>query len=255
MTFQDHFSTQAASYAIARPTYPAALYEHLLGLVGPGARVWEAACGSGQATADLAARFAHVHASEPSAAALTLAPRLANVDYAQAPAERCALADASVELVVVAQALHWFDPAAFLAEVDRVLRPGGVLAVWCYQDVLLPIEFGLAHAPFAAQIHDYWPPQRRLIDEAYASMAWPFTELPAPDFELQADWDLTRLLEYFRSYSAVARYRAEHGNDPVAVLAPALAEVWGDPTNPRRIRWPMPLFLRRKSSRQPPPGD
>jgi hypothetical protein len=121
-----------------------------------------------------------------------------------------------------------------------------VLAVWCYQDVLLPASLEHAHAPFAVRIRDCWPPQRALIDEAYASVEWPFTALPAPPFELEAEWNLARLLAYFRSYSAVARHQVLHGTDPVAELAPSLATVWGDPTVPRRIRWPMPLFLRCK---------
>jgi SAM-dependent methyltransferase len=246
MSFQDHFSTQAASYAAARPGYPAALYDHLLGLVGPGARVWEAACGSGQATVDLATRFAQIHASEPSAAALAHAPALEGVTYDCAPAERCALPDASVELVVVAQALHWFDQAAFFNEVDRVLRPGGVLAVWCYQDVLLPADLGPACAPFTAAIDPWWPPQRRLVDEGYGSVAWPHHALPTPSFELQASWGLARLLTYFRSYSAVARYQQHCGEDPVAALSQALADLWPDPRQPRTLRWPMPLYLRRK---------
>jgi SAM-dependent methyltransferase len=248
MSFQDHFSTQAASYAAARPGYPAALFDHLLALVGSGARVWEAACGSGQATVDLAARFAHVHASEPSAAALAHAPLLDRVAYNCAPAEQCALGDASVDLVVVAQALHWFDETAFFNEVDRVLRPSGVLAVWCYQDVVLPPELVATHAPFAAAIAPWWPPQRQLIDDGYASVSWPFEPLPAPPFELQAAWELPRLLAYFRSYSAVARYQQACGGDPVDDLAQALAKVWTDPARPRTIRWPMPLFLRRKGS-------
>ncbi len=246
MTFQDHFSTQAGSYAAARPGYPAALYDHLLDLVGPDARVWEAACGSGQATVDLASRFAHVHASEPSAAALAHAPALEKVDYDCAPAERCALGDASVDLVVVAQALHWFDQSGFFTELDRVLKPGGVLAVWCYQDVVLPTDLHAAYAPFAAAIAPWWPPQRALIDEGYASVSWPYIALPAHPFQLQAAWELPRLLAYFRSYSAVARYQQACGDDPADPLAQALARHWPDPLLARTLHWPMPVYLRRK---------
>lgn len=244
MAFLDHFSTQAQSYALARPSYPPELFEVLLKLVGAQASVWEAACGSGQATGDLAARFAQVIASEPSAAALALAPAFANVQYVEAAAEHCALASASIDLVVVAQALHWFDLDAFFAQVRRVLRPGGVLAVWCYQDVQLPKDLTAAYARFAEQIHSCWPPQRALVDRAYIDIRWPGIAIPAPEWTLQASWSRARFIAYCRSYSASARYQKINGVDPVDDLAHTLAPLWDEATL-KPIHWPMPLFLRR----------
>lgn len=246
MSFADHFSSQARHYAQARPHYPPALFDHLLELVGEQAVVWEVACGSGQATVDLALRFAQVLATEPSTSALALAPALPNVDYAQATAEASGLEPASVDLVVVAQAMHWFDQAAFFAEVERVLRPAGVLAVWCYQDVQIPAELAALYRPFTERIDSSWPAQRALIDNAYADTRWPFEPLPVPRFTLQADWPLPRLLAYFRSYSAVVRYQQAHQVDPVADLEAVLAPAWGEPAQPRRIEWPLKVFLRRR---------
>lgn len=246
MSFADHFSSQASDYAAARPHYPADLFDHLLERVGERAVVWEVACGSGQATVDLALRFDQVYATEPSEAALALAPALANVEYAQATAEASGLDPASVDLVVVAQAMHWFDQSAFFAEVERVLRPGGVLAVWCYQDVQLPAELAPLHRPFAERIDSSWPPQRALIDNGYADTDWPYGALEVPEFRLLAEWPLPRLLGYFRSYSAVVRYRQAHSVDPVAELEAELAPAWGDPQQRRQIEWPLKVFLRRK---------
>ena len=244
MAFLDHFSHQAQAYAQARPNYPAELFDYLQNLVGAQARVWEAACGSGQATVDLAARFAWVEGSEPAAAALALAPKLPNVRYQQLPAEQCDLASASVDLVVVAQAMHWFDQAAFFAQVRRVLRPGGVLAVWCYQDVQLDDELAPAYAQFAERIRPFWPAQRALVDNAYADTQWPGSELSAPRWPLQAQWSAARFLGYCRSYSATARFLREVGIDPVNELELALSTHWQAST-PRPLRWTMPLFLRR----------
>src|ERR1700722_6174309 len=132
MTFNDHFSRLAANYASFRPHYPAALFDYLAQSCRRHDFAWDCACGSGQATLDLAERFASVLATDASAAQLAAAPAHANVHYRVAPAAQSGLEAECVDIVTVAQALHWFDLAAFYAEVDRVLRSAGVLAAWTY---------------------------------------------------------------------------------------------------------------------------
>lgn len=132
MTFEDHFSGHARVYAQFRPEYPAAWYAALAALAPGRALAWDCGTGNGQAAAGLAAHFAHVYATDASAEQIALARPAPGVSYAVAPAEQCALADGTVDLVTVAQAVHWFDHARFYAEVRRVLRSGGVLAVWVY---------------------------------------------------------------------------------------------------------------------------
>jgi SAM-dependent methyltransferase len=212
--------------------------------------VWEPGCGSGQATRGLATRFARVHATEPSAQ--QLAQHWArdtdntNVTLAVEPGERTALRDASVQLVAVAQALHWFDRGAFFAECDRVLAPGGVLAAWGYADFVAPEGMVDAVEDFRVRIDPYWPPERALIDAHYAGFAWPYPALPTPALWLEAEWTLPHFLKYLASMSAVARCRADTGDDPVARHAPALAAAWGEPSDLRTIQWPLFLHLRRK---------
>ena len=132
MAFKDHFSRIAATYASFRPRYPPALFDYLARSCRQHTLAWDCACGSGQATLDLAQRFDAVLATDASAAQLASAPPLANVRYRVAPAEDSGLAALSVDIVTVAQALHWFELAPFYAEVERVLRREGVLAVWTY---------------------------------------------------------------------------------------------------------------------------
>ncbi|KAB8182953.1 methyltransferase domain-containing protein [Lysobacter maris] len=247
--FNDHFSGVAEAYAAARPGYPDALFEALAAVVSAGARVWEPGCGSGQATRGLAARFAHVHATDPSGE--QLARHWANgpggnVDLAVEPGERTVLDGASVQLVAVAQALHWFDRPRFFEECRRVLAPGGVLAAWGYADFLPPEGMVGAVADYRRRIARYWPPERAEVDQAYAGYDWPFPPLPAPELWLEADWSLPRFLHYLASSSARARCLEATGKDPVAAHAGALAQAWGDPDEARRISWPLFLHLRRK---------
>jgi SAM-dependent methyltransferase len=276
MNFKDHFSGVADAYAAARPEYPDELFELVAREVPRSANVWEPGCGSGQATRGLAARFAHVHAADPSAqqiaqhwAHAALVPyaldapaaerhgeqqRHHNVSLAVEPGERTVLPHASVQLVAVAQALHWFDRKAFFAECDRVLAPGGVLAAWGYADFIAPEGMVDAVEDFRALIEPYWPPERVLIDAHYAGFEWPFPALPAPPLWLEAEWSLPHFLRYLSSMSATSRCRADIGVDPVARHGPALAAAWGDAAEPRMVRWPLFLHLRRKPEGDPRPG-
>jgi len=249
--FKDHFSGVSAIYASSRPTYPDALFDVIAAHVPAGAQVWEPGCGSGQATRGLSARFAHVHATDPSAAQLARhwAHDLpgGNVTLAAEPAERPGLADASVDLVAVAQALHWFDRDAFFASCERVLRPGGVLAAWTYQDAVYDDDMAEAAEEVRDHIDPYWPPERNDVDLGYCGYHWPFEPLPSPHLWLTAQWTLPQLLGYVGSLSAAVGYRQATGRDVVEDFGPVLAKAWGDPATPRRMRWPLILHLRRKA--------
>lgn len=246
MSFQDHFSTSAAEYGRSRPGYPDALFDWIATIAPARGCVWEAGCGSGQATQALARRFDRVHASDPSSAQIAQAPALRNTTFAVEPGERCSLPDVGADAVCVAQALHWFDRAAFFAECERVLRPGGVLVAWGYRDIESPPELAAAVDAFRAVIAGYWPPERKDIDDGYMRFNWSFDRIDAPGFEMAVDWPLQRLLGYFSSFSAVKRHRESTGWDPVARHAGALAKAWGEAGASRRLRWPLFVHARRK---------
>lgn len=249
--FKDHFSALASSYASSRPTYPAALYDAIAAVVPASARVWEPGCGNGQATRGLSERFAHVYATDPSAAQIerhwALRDPADNVAVAVELAESPSLADASIDLIAVAQALHWFDRGAFFASCERVLKPGGILAAWLYQDIVFSDDLAGVAEAVRDDIDPYWPPERNDVDVGYTGYAWPFESLPVPaDMWLTADWTLPQLLGYFASLSATACFLAATGRDALAIHGPELAEAWGDPQRVRRMRWPLVLHLRRK---------
>ncbi|MFC7302206.1 class I SAM-dependent methyltransferase [Cognatiluteimonas weifangensis] len=246
--FADHFSAVAADYAGARPEYPDALFAWIAAAAPATALAWEPGCGSGQASRGLARHFRRVHASDPSAAQIAQACGPGNVAFAVERGERCSLDTASVDAVCVAQALHWFEREAFFAQCARVLRPGGVLVAWGYQDIVVPAPLAAANAALQAAIRPYWPAERALVDAAYAGFDWPFPALTVPAFELRAQWTLPRLLGYFASYSASRRCRDATGQDPVAAQAPALTAAWGDPEQAREVRWPLFVHARRKAA-------
>lgn len=132
MSFIDLFSGHAQLYAAARPTYPDQLIAEIAALAPAREQAWDAGTGNGQSARLLARHFAAVHASDPSAAQIAAAEPGERVTFAVEPAEQCSLPDRSCDLILAAQAAHWFDPARFGAEVRRVLRPGGIVAAIGY---------------------------------------------------------------------------------------------------------------------------
>lgn len=245
--FADHFSAVAGNYASFRPTYPAALFDWLAQAAPDRTLAWDCAAGSGQASHDLAGRFRRVIASDASAEQIAAATPHPAIDFRVASAEASGLADASVDLITVAQALHWFDLDRFYQEARRVLKPGGIIAVWSYGVLHLddPLIDRAALHFYSEAVGPYWPPERRLVEEGYRSLAFPFAEMTPPSFTMEADWPLAQLLGYFGSWSATARYRAANGRDPVADVAQELLPLWGDPAVARRIRWPLALRVGR----------
>lgn len=239
MTFKDHFSGHAGVYREARPTYPPALFDWLAAQAPRRELAWDCGCGNGQATGELAARFARVFASDPSANQIAQAGPIANATFAVEPAERSSLATAGVDLITVAQALHWFDDACFFAEARRVLAPGGVLAAWGYSDcrIGVPAIDAVKDRLYVELTGPYWPPERTLIEAGYRTMAFPFAEFAAPEFPMVASWTVEHLIGYFRSWSATQRYIKARGHDPVALVEPDLRAAWGDAEQRRDVRW------------------
>jgi SAM-dependent methyltransferase len=245
--FSDHFSTVAEAYAAARPTYPPALFDHLASLAPSRGHAWDCAAGNGQATLALAERFARVTATDASAAQLAQAPPHPGITWRVSVAHESGLPDASVDLVTVAQALHWIDLPRFYHETSRVLVPGGLIAVWCYGIQRLgdeEIDRRLEHF-YRSVVGPFWAPERALVETGYRSVPFPFDELPAPAFEMGHDWLLGELLAYLRTWSATAAFVKARGFDPVTPFAQELAPFWGPSGRRRRVRWPLSLRIGR----------
>lgn len=238
MTFKDHFSGHAGIYHEARPTYPPALFDWLAAQAASRALVWDAGCGNGQASAALASRFALVYATDPSAPQIANAEARPNIDYRVEAAEHCGLADASADLVSVAQALHWFDHARFYAEVQRVLKPRGVLAAWTYADCRVePAIDAVKDRLYVELTGPYWPPERAHVDSGYRSLPFPFEEIASPPFAMSMQWTIGQFLAYLRSWSATQHYLRDKGEDPVALVEADLRAAWGNADAPREVRW------------------
>lgn len=246
MKFKDHFSRLATQYAEFRPRYPGALFDFLAKVSPSKARAWDCACGSGQATTDLAERFDSVIGTDASAQQVAAATPHPKVTYAVAKAEDSGLESGSVDCVTVAQSLHWFDLPQFYAEVARVLKPAGVLAVWTYaiprvNDAKLD---KLLQTYYWDTVGQYWPPERRNVENGYRSLPFPYPEVKSPSFSMHENWTQARFIGYVRSWSATARYIEARGEDPVPELESKFTPVWGERT--RTVSWPLSLRVGHK---------
>jgi SAM-dependent methyltransferase len=244
-TFRDHFSHGASEYAAFRPRYPEALFAELVARLPGRALGWDVGTGNGQAAVALAEYLDRVVATDGSAAQIAAAEPHPRVEYRVARAEASGLPAASCDVVTVAQALHWFDLESFFAEVDRVLRPGGVFAAWAYTH--LRTDDPALDATLDTFAHEtvgsFWPPERAIVDAGYADIALPYPELDFPPLAIEATLGLDGLVGYVRTWSAVQRYAAARGHDPVTPLAEALRGRWGER---RAVRWPIVVRACRK---------
>ena len=240
MQFKDYFSTRATDYAKYRPRYPAKLFEYLASLTEQHERAWDCATGNGQAALGLAPFFSHVIGTDASQSQLDSALQHEKIIYRVATAERTDIETASVDLVTVAQALHWFDLDAFYTEAKRVLKPKGVLAVWAYNllEISAPVD-ALVNEFYGETVGPFWPPERVLIEEGYKSVPFPFREVTPPPVEMEASWNLFDLAGYLRTWSATKRFIEARGFDPVVNLANNLLPLWGTPEEEKQVRWPL----------------
>lgn len=237
----DLFSSVASDYANFRPSYPGAFFDAFALRCGGSELAWDCGCGNGQASLALARHFRTVIGTDASADQLANAAAHERVQYRQAPASTSGLADASVDAVLVAQAVHWFAGEEFNAEVRRVCRPGAAMAWIGYQ--LLQLEVQELQAVLETFYHQtlqpWWPPERRWVDRAYAGLPFPGEEWPFPDnLWIERQWTLQELLGYLGTWSAVEAAR-QAGADTVATLATALQAHWPEQGQQHlAVRWP-----------------
>ncbi len=199
---------------------------------------WDAGCGSGQLSTLLPARFARVIATDPSADQIAQARAHPAVEYRQASAEASGLEAGSVDLAVAAQAAHWFDLPRYYAEVRRVVRPGGLVALLAYGVVHVDRDvFAIVDRFYWQTLAGFWPQERKIVEEGYRSLPFPFPELQAPAFAMTATWSLAQLLGYVRTWSAVQVIERARGDDAYVGFARALTAAWGDPDRSRAVRW------------------
>ena len=246
MNFKDYFSKQASAYTRYRPHYPAPLFAYLAELTIDHQLAWDCATGSGQAARGLTNYFEKIIATDASDKQIANATAHERITYKVAAAERTEIASESVDLIVVAQALHWFDLDKFYAEVRRISKSGGVLAALSYSLFrITPAIDRLVDKFYTDELGPFWPAERKFVDDNYQSIIFPFQELSTPSFKMEASWDSSQLIGYLKTWSAVQRFKGTHKTDPVEAFAQDLNREWGRPGEKKGINWPINMRVGR----------
>ena len=217
------------------------MFEYL-GRIAPSRKLaWDCGAGSGQAAVGLATVFDRVIATDASEKQIANAQSHERVEYRVAPAESSGLESDTIDLLMIAQALHWFELDRFYAEARRVLKPEGVLAATAYN--LLQISPGIdqvVNRYYYEIVGPFWPAERGLV-ESFIELPFPFPEINTPSFQMNANWNMEQLLGYLRSWSATQRFMAARGEDPLEQIKGELRRLWRNPRQSRRVTWPLIL--------------
>jgi len=245
MKFADHFSEKSEGYARSRPTYPDELFRLLAEKSPARERVWDCATGNGQAAVGLARHFGSVEATDASAEQVANAKATPGVTYSVQPAEQTNFADASFDAVNVAQALHWFDFDRFNAEVQRVLKPGGLVLVTSYGWTQVSGEFdGELERLVLDPIRPLWPPQNAHVFNAYRDIPFPYERVEFPPLAIELRWSLAQFMAYIGTWTATRRMLQ---SEPAFLerATAGLAHAWGSETE-RTVTMPLHIQCGRR---------
>ena len=240
---KDLFSQQANQYARYRPSYPPELFDYILSFVNEKNTAWDCATGNGQAAAALANHFKLVEATDISNEQLKNAVQKENIHYQLCPAEQTPFADSSFDLITIATAYHWFNWQEFYTEATRVGKRNCVVAAWAYHvfysaDKAITDIIGNFYHNI---IKRYWDPERKYVDDRYATVDFRFEALPAKDFDLVLHWTREEFFGYLSTWSAVQHYTKQVGHSPLSLIHDDVAKAW---TAGEEKEFHFPLFLR-----------
>lgn len=245
--FKDHFSKQSDLYAEHRPTYPSELFEYLAKLAPGNDIAWDCATGNGQAAIELAKNFKTVIASDASETQIENAQKAENIKYVVSNSERINIKSNTVDLITVAQAIHWFNFEAFFKEAERTLKQSGVIAAWTYGVFQVDQEVDRIISYFYKDIvGKFWPPERRHVENGYSDIVFPFNSIETPRYFMERKWSRTKLLNYLDTWSSVQRYKDNNNSNPLELIYKDLESIWPDENEQREITWEISLKIGRK---------
>lgn len=240
MSTKDNFSEIAGNYATWRPEYPPELFTCLSSLSSEHFKALDCGTGNGQAAKLLARFYKEVYATDISEAQLKHAVALPNIHYSVSTAEKTDFPARYFDMVCAAQAAHWFKHKVFYKEVERILKPNGVLALIGYGLIEINAEIDkLIKTLYTDILGTYWDKERRYIDDHYKSLPFPYEETEIPSFQIECEWNFTQLIGYLNTWSALNHYKKEKGINALEEIIPELKRIWGSEEVVKSMHFPV----------------
>ena len=238
MSDSKRFTKQSSAYATFRPEYPRSLFEFLSGKVKSNQLAWDCATGTGQAARSLSQYFDQVIATDISLSQINEASGEDNIIFKEASAEKSPLQSESVDLITIAQAIHWFDLDQFYKEVDRVLKPGGLISAWGYGFFKCREDLNAVFDHFSYEIlKPYWSDRNWFLVDGYPGLKLPYTKLETPSVFLEVEWNFEQVKGYLKSWSAYQKFIDENHQDPFMRIEQDLKTIWGSPETKHSFKW------------------
>lgn len=239
---KDNFSKQAVDYSKFRPQYPDKMIEYVISFVNNKSTALDIATGNGQVAHKLSAHFKKVYATDISQKQLDNAIQSENVIYSKEPAENTSFENQKFDLIVVAQAVHWFDFDIFYKEIYRILKPDGIFTVLGYGLFTTNTDSDKILKHFYYDIvGPYWDAERKYLDENYETIPFPFEEIPAEKFENQFTWTFETLIGYLQTWSSVQHYISKNNKNPIDLIYDDLKVSWQK--NDQKVIFPLLLRI------------
>ena len=246
--FKDNFSKQSGIYAKYRPHYPKELFEFLSSLTTEHDLAWDCGTGNGQAAIGLTEFYETIIATDPSEQQIKNASLHPKIKYKVERSEESSFTNNSVDLLTIANAIHWFNFDLFYKEVNRVVKNNGIIAAWTnHLPIISPTIDVVVKHYHDITLNDYWQTENRLAEKLYTTIPFPFNEIKHPDFFTEKTMSLHDLIGYLNTWSATQRFINANNFNPTDELFDNILPLWGDPDSDKKITWKLALKVGRVS--------
>lgn len=245
---QTNYSVEHENYKLYRPTYGKEIYSFIKEITENTGLAWDCACGSGQASTELAKFFKNVVATDIDSNQLSECPKLENVSYIEAGEATYHLKDGSVDFISVATGIHWLDTDKFYKECDRVLRKGGVLGVWGYTGINIHPELDeVINSIVDEFLMPYYPESIKIALNGYKDIELPFKPIESENFVIEREWNFKDLKSYLLSFTAMQSYKSIEGECGFYRFEDKLLDAWGgDRYTKKKLKWEVITHFSRK---------
>lgn len=239
---KDNFSKQSSQYSKFRPQYPDEMIAYLISFVKNKSVALDIATGNGQVAYKLSPFFETVYGIDISQNQLNNAVPAENIIYKVSSAENTFFKNQELDLITIAQAIHWFDFDLFHKEIDRILKPEGIIAVLGYglfstnansDEIIRDFYYNI--------VGPYWDVERKYLDENYKTIPFRFEEIVTQPFVNHFEWTFEQLIGYLETWSATQHYISKNNKNPVDLIYKDLKKYWQE--NDQKVTFPLLLRM------------